>query len=171
MILGSHIRRINQMDKDDLKSIMEYQYLKKRMITTIVIIVIWVGAVAINTIPFWFDSDMRIAVLGVILVVGIIVTMLYSSRILYCGIELINRGRNKYELVEATIAVSYLSRMYFTRYAKVLKCSAHLIKDNVIVDFNVYIDMYDNDIELKSGSVVLLMYNESNGSALFVSKK
>ena len=128
------------------------------MITTIVIIVIWVGAVAISTIPFWFDSDMRIAVLGVILVVGIIVTMLYSSRILYCGIELIkiNRGRDKYELVETTIAASYLSRMYFTRYAKVLKCSAHLTKDNVTVDFNVYIDMYDNDIELKAKALFYL---------------
>ena len=158
------------MSKDELKNVKEYQYLKSHIILSVIIIAVWVTAVAFGTIPFWFDNDINKAVLGVILVVGCVVTLLYSPLIIYNGIGIIKikKGLAKYELVEAIVATS--SQLRFGRRGRILQCSANLTKYNVPVDFKVYMNMYENGIELINGSIVSIWYNATNGHALFVSK-
>lgn len=71
-----------------------------------------------------------------------------------------------YQAVDAEIATTYKIHR-----GKILQCSAYLIKNKEPVDFNVHLDMHENDIELTNGDNVSIWYNKSNGSALFISKK
>ena len=155
------------MSKEDLKNVKEYQYLKKDIFKATIIVCVWICCVAIGTIPFWFGEVSKV-VLGAILLVALIITMMFSPIFLSSGMALlkIKRGLRNYELVEAAVTTS--SQSYFS---KKLRCSGYLIKNNVHLDFKVYMEMYENGIEIKNGNIVSIWYNENNGSALFVSKK
>ncbi len=158
------------MSKDDLKNVKEYQHLKRQLITIIVIIVVYVGCVALGLILFGLDSDINEATWGIILVATLVVTMASSPFIIVCVIEKVKIGKRleKYVLTEAIVTTSCQSASHI---GKKLQCSAYLINNKEPVNFNVYLDMYENGIELKTGDIVSIWYNEFNGNALFLTKK
>lgn len=156
------------MSIEQLKSIKEYQYLKKNVIMLTAIIVVWLLGIVLGTIYLWTDPRLIKGAVVVVVVSTSILLFMFGPFAVFYSVKLlkIKKQMSNYKIVQAKVASSYLSSV-----GQILRCSAYSHDNEDPVHFDIYVDMYDHGIEIKNGNDVLLWQNEATGKVMFEKKK